>query len=218
MNAYLEALMKAGEKHKARQFIASLEQPLRAHLQTWGHAGYILLSIGDTQKTIEWLSDWRNREGVEVWMLWNLALALRKDSRNREANEVSRYALTLQPDHLTQSNLLVLAFDELLEGNLANASSRLQKINEPTLRDWDRQLLSMVRTLERFLTTKQQGSRTHETTISSLLSDVKMTESDILVNLGRQAVELVTEDRGSLLFTALVQLRWWWVRVQKSMA
>ena len=218
VNAYLEALMKAGKKHKARQFITSFEQPLRDHLQTWGNAGYILLSIGDTQKTIEWLADWRNREGVEVWMLWNLALALRKESRKREANEVSQYALTLQPDHLTQSNLLVLAFDELIEGNLASATLRLQKINEPTLRDWDRQLLSMVRTLERFLVTKQQGSDTHETTISSLLSDVKMAESDILVKFGRQAVQSIAEDRSSLLFTALVQLRWWWISVQKSLA
>ncbi|MEK7831312.1 MAG: hypothetical protein AAB401_09525, partial [Acidobacteriota bacterium] len=198
-----------------RQFILNLEQPLRAHNQTWAHAGFIWMSLGDSRKAIEWLSDWRNREGVEPWMLWNLALAFRKEDRDRESLEICRQAVTLQPDHMTQSHILFIAFDELLAGDLANATSRLEKINEPTLRDWDSQLLQLVRALERFQSARQQGVADHESTVSELFGQMRETESDVLISLGRRAIQFVTEDRDNAFFTLWVKARWLWVWLLK---
>ncbi|MBP6820691.1 MAG: tetratricopeptide repeat protein [Acidobacteria bacterium] len=215
VNAYLEALEKAGEKHKARQFMLSLEKPLRDHNQTWAHVGFIWLSLGNSRKAIEWLADWRNRERVEPWMLWNLALALKKEHRDRESVEICRHATNLQPDHMTQSHILFIAFDELLKGDLVNGSLRLNKINEPTLRDWDRQLLQLVRALEQFQSARQQGVLVHEAAVSELLGQLRDTDSDVLTNLGRHAIQFVTQDRNNAFFTLWVKARWLWLWLLK---
>lgn len=215
VNAFLEALVKAGEKHRARQFVAELQQPLRAHVQTWGMTGYILFSLGDSWKAVDWMSDWQSREGLSPWMLWNLALALRKTGADIESGKVCRFAETLQPDHLSQSNLLLIAFDELIEGNLASATARLQRLNEPSLREWDRELLSLVRTLEQFRTAQKQGKPSYNPTVRELLSQAHATDSEVLVKLVQRSVELLTRDRNSLFFTIWVKFCWLWVSLLK---
>ena len=218
VNAFMEALVKAGEKHRTRQFINNSEKALREHVQTWGTAGYILFSIGDSRKAVEWMADWQNRKDLEPWMLWNLTLALRKEGNDAESNKVSRHAITLQPDHMTQSNILLIAFDELVDGDLSSAMVRLEKVNEPTLRDWDRLLLNLVRAFEQFLISKQQGSARHESTINELLSQAGATNSDLLLALERRAIDLVAKDRNNPVFTLWAKLRWYWVTLQKSMS
>ncbi|HQR33916.1 MAG TPA: tetratricopeptide repeat protein [Blastocatellia bacterium] len=218
VNAFLEALVKAGEKNRARQFINNLEKSLREHVLTWGTAGYILFSLGDSRKAVEWLADWQTREGLEPWMLWNLTLALRKEGNETESNKVSRHAITLQPDQMTQSNILLITFDELLEGDLGNATAKLAKVNEPTLRDWDRLLMNLVRTLEQFQISKQQGSPAYESTVSKVLSQARTTDSDLLIALERRVIDFVAKDRNSIFFTLWAKLRWRWITLQKSMS
>ncbi|MBS1791823.1 MAG: tetratricopeptide repeat protein [Acidobacteria bacterium] len=215
VNAYLEALVRAGEKHRARRLIADLQQLLRDHVQTWGMTGYILFSLGDSRKAIDWMSDWQSREGLSPWMLWNLALALRKTGKDFESSKVCRFAETLQPDNLTQSNMLLIAFDELIEGNLASATSRLQKLNEPTLREWDHELLNLVRTLERFRTAQKQGKPSFNATARELLSQAHATNSEVLVKIAQRAVEFLIRDRNSLFFTLWVKYSWLWVSLLK---
>ncbi|MFN0109481.1 MAG: tetratricopeptide repeat protein, partial [Blastocatellia bacterium] len=216
VNAYLEALMKAGQKHRARTFIQKQEKSLRSQSQTWGNAGYILMSLGDSKKTIDWLSDWRSHDGLEGWMLWNLALALRTHGRDRESNEVSREAIKLQPDHLTQSNLLLIAFDETLDGDLANANPRIEKINEPTLRDWDNQLFQLIRLLRQFQTERQQGAARFNSTVTKLLGRMLVTDSELLTKLARRAIERIAKERNSVWFTLWVKARLLWTTLEKA--
>ncbi len=216
VNAYLEALERAGEKNRARQFILSLEQQLREDNLTWAHSGFIWLSMGDSRKAIDWLADWQNRDELEAWMLWNLALALRKEGRDLESNKVCRYAITLQPDHTTQSIVLLLALDELIEGDLVGAAARLENVNEPTLREWDRELLNLVRALEQFRKAQRQGSPQYMSTVRYFLSQAHVTESEVIVKIGQRATNLVLQEKNNFFFTLLIRYCWLWVKLLKA--
>ncbi|MBL8190131.1 MAG: tetratricopeptide repeat protein [Acidobacteria bacterium] len=217
VNAYLEALTRAGQKHRAREFINEVEADLRAHVLTWGHTGYVLLNLGDVKRTIEWMSDWRNRESVESWMLWNLSLALRMESRNAESREVSLQALSLQPDDLTQAHTLLVTMDELLQGDLNAAEQRIVRINEPTLRDWDRHLWRLIGVVHELRKTNPPN---YSAAIDQLISWSRSTNffggSDMLDKLLRRIVLQLAKEEGSLFTLLMARAKLLWLSVAKS--
>ena len=217
VNAYLEALSRAGQKHKAREFIKETEPDLREHVLTWGHTGYVLLNLGDLKRTIDWMSDWRSREGVESWMLWNLSLALRMENREGESREISQHALGLQPDDLTQAHALFVTFDELMQGDLENAEQRIARINEPTLRDWDRNLWKMVGVLRDL---RQSQPPNHSEAVDRLTGLARETNffggSEMLDKLLRRTVLRLAKEQGGSVFALIARVRLLWLFVVKS--
>src|SRR5690606_34520227 len=86
--AYLTAL---GEQRKARHlrtFVRRDRTALREDLGCWAEAGYALVANDLNSDAVDWMADWREREGVQPWMLSNHALALRATGRDAEALEV----------------------------------------------------------------------------------------------------------------------------------
>lgn len=217
VNAYLEALSRAGQKHKAREFINEQESSLREHVLTWGHTGYVLLNLGDVKRTIDWMSDWRSREGAESWMLWNLSLALRMENRDGESREISQHALGLQPDDLTQAHALFVIFDELMQGDLENAEQHAARINEPTLRDWDRNLWKMVGVLRDL---RQSQPPNHSEAIDRLTGLARETNffggSEMLDKLLRRAALLLAKEQGSAICDLITRAKLMWLSVVKS--
>jgi tetratricopeptide (TPR) repeat protein len=220
MAAYLEALANAGEKHRARKLITEIRRDLRGNTQTWGNAGYVLFNMGDVRAAIDWLADWRERPGVESWMLWNLTIALNTEGRDIESHEVGLHALTLPLDDLTQSHLLLCAFHELLGENIAQAISRITKINEPTLRDWDRLLWQIVCALRDFHQMREAGTPNHIETIDRLIELIRETDyfkgSEMLLKLNRRAIFHLAKDQGSPIFALSVRARLLWATIIKS--
>ncbi len=208
---YLEELAKAGEKHRVRQFIAEARNDLRQHIQTWGNVGYVLLNMGDRLATIDWLSDWRERKDAESWMLWNLSLALRNVERVSNSYEVSSYGVTLPPDNLTQAHALVLAYDEILLGEFEKASARLAKINEPTLRDWDRNLFKIDSILKDAGPADSEGVTSRSDSIDQLFELERKTNyfdnDDLLVKLNRRAALKLAADDGRIILIQKTRLR-----------
>lgn len=114
--AYLESLGSAGKPGAIERYLKAHRPELRANLQTWGYAGYALLLGGDYRAAGEWLSDWREREQAEAWMLLNLAVSLRELDREPEAAAVSQAALTRPADVSTPRHRIWLAVDAALAG------------------------------------------------------------------------------------------------------
>jgi hypothetical protein len=124
--AYLGAVGQKPEREHLKQILRRERDSLREDTLCWGQAGYALTNTGNMRAVIEWLGDWRNRKGVEPWMLSNLVFALRDQGRAEEAGEVSRFALNLRGDHTTSQHHVLLAVDEAIEGNLPAAEHHLQ--------------------------------------------------------------------------------------------
>lgn len=217
VNAYLEALSRADQKHKAREFIKEVEADLRDHVLTWGHTGYVLLNLGDVKRTIEWMSDWRSRETAESWMLWNLSLALRMESRNDESREVSLHSLNLQPDDLTQAHALFVTVDDLMQGDLNAAEQRIPRINEPTLRDWDRHLWRMIGVLHEL---RKMDSPDYSAAVNQLIGLSRSTNffggSEMLDKLLRRIVLQLAKEQGSLFALLMARAKLLWLSVLKS--
>lgn len=218
--AFMDALIKAKEKHLLRQFIAAEREPLRAAVVTWANVGYALLSIGDKRDTLEWLSDWRARQELEPWMLWNLSLALREEGRDLESYEVSKHSLGLPPSELSQAHALFVIYEEMMQGNWQSANQRLAKINEPTLRDWDRHLWRMINTWQEHQQAGASGLPTHAEAVRRLLrlsSESNYFDgSSVLFKMMRRLALKLAEERGSLLFSAVVRIRLWGVSFLRS--
>jgi hypothetical protein len=218
--AFLEALIKAGEKHRLRDYVARNRHTLWGNTQTWGNVGYALYSIGDTWAAIDWLSGWKDRKGVEPWMLWNLSLACRDKRRDRQSYEISIQALSLPADDLTQSHALLVSFDEMLNGDWDKAKDRVGKVNEPTLREWDRNLWQIIGVLNDFNQERMAGLAKHVEAINRLLSLARKTKffggSDLLLNLCRRAVLNIANDRDSGWLLALTYGRLSWLSLLSS--
>jgi tetratricopeptide (TPR) repeat protein len=219
--AFLDALTKEREKYRLRQFIAAHRHDLWQNLQTWGNVGYALFSIGDSQQTIYWLSDWRNRDKPEPWMLWNLSLALCEKDRDREAYQTSMHALTLPADDLSQSHLLLASYLELLRSDAAPAIERLQKVNQPTLREWDRKFWRIIELLLEFHRSRENARTSNSETVDRLFLLTRDKDffggSALLVKLHRTATMSVAKAQGNGLFLALTYLRLSWRSFVRSL-
>ncbi len=57
----------------------------------WGNVSYALVTLRQHRSLLRWMRGWRSRDGVESWMLQNLAVALLRKRRDAEALEVLRF-------------------------------------------------------------------------------------------------------------------------------
>jgi hypothetical protein len=130
--AYLGFPGRTGKLRKVLACIRRHHHALRADTQCWGIGGYALLAVNQPRAVVNWLSDWRDRDDAQSWMLLNLVYALRALRRDREANEVSRRAAALAPDHCTPYHFLWLILDHLFDGQAAMARGGLEGLDLST--------------------------------------------------------------------------------------
>ena len=132
-NSFLNAL---GDRNRFTPGAAALLKQhaafLREKPRTWGLAGFALNSAGKFKSCADWMSDWRERSGLERWMLINLSQALRNLSREAESGDVNRRVLEIEPRNLFAN--LYLAFDTALAGDATAAEKFLAVIVEKDLR------------------------------------------------------------------------------------
>jgi hypothetical protein len=91
--AVTEALAREGKLSRMRSLLKRHEPLLRSRNLLWGMVGHYFSLIHDDHGVVEWMHDWRDRRGVQSWMLLNLALALTGLKRFDESQAVHRYAL-----------------------------------------------------------------------------------------------------------------------------
>ena len=103
---------------------------LRADNSGWGSVGFALVRLRCFGLAVRWLGDWRRRPGLQMWMLLNLALALRSRWRYEQCREVLTAALNLpQRDQTFQKLRLLLAMELALTGATAEAAAHFHELN-----------------------------------------------------------------------------------------
>jgi ATP/maltotriose-dependent transcriptional regulator MalT len=150
-------------------------------------------------------------------MLWNYALALRCLGRDSEAIEVSRRAIELPEDNLSNAHSLMLALDEALSGELKSAQARHSAINAASLREWDQFVHEMLADLFNFHYWREQGRKGHAAeSISHLLRLAREADffrrSATLIEAHRRVILSIARADGSRLRLIGAHLRLWWLR------
>ncbi len=116
--------------------------------EAWGHIGYALFTAHRHGAVVKWLSDWRRRQQVQPWMIFNLCLSLRHLGRYREAGEAAREVLQRWGHRDGASDLhLFLALEAGLAGDADRAAEHLGLVTVRQEVAHDRQLLALARTL-----------------------------------------------------------------------
>lgn len=112
---YLDAVARHGWVEEARRLERVVGPRLRGDVTLWGALGTALRTGGDAATTARWLEGAPRRAGVEPWILFDLAMALRALGRDAEAAAASRAALELPPDGSTRAHQAWLALDRAAE-------------------------------------------------------------------------------------------------------
>jgi tetratricopeptide (TPR) repeat protein len=113
---YVESLAAVGKRERLRRLVVRERELLRGDTDLWGSVGYAFLALDLRFEAQSWLSDWKKREGVQPWMLLNLALSLRCIDDFTGADEVTRAAIALPRDHTYTRHAGWHALDEALAG------------------------------------------------------------------------------------------------------
>jgi hypothetical protein len=141
---YIELLGQKKKKWTFRLFLARNRSWLRANARTWGAVGYTMVRLRQYRRLVRWMADWRTRDGLEPWMLANLAEGLRAVGRKPEAVEANRRALALPFESAHANHRLWLAADALQDGQLDAARQWLSQVRRDGLQQHNAFLFDMV--------------------------------------------------------------------------
>jgi hypothetical protein len=143
-----DAVQPGRIKVHANRVLRRFADRLRANDELWGKATYYLVTTHQYRKLARLCSDWRQRKGVEGWMLYNLATGFQLANRPGEAREVVRYARGLRLDRELFHALAVRdAFEVALAGDPSGARDILDQVDDGQLRSIDQQILVYARAL-----------------------------------------------------------------------
>ena len=109
---------------------------LNTHDQGWGSIGYAWVRLGYFGFAIRQLQDWRERSNLKMWMLLNLAIALRQKHRWEELRGVLDYAMTLERDGVFPKIRLMYALEQALQGNTAEAAAQFREVDTASLSNY----------------------------------------------------------------------------------
>jgi hypothetical protein len=129
--AYAGALGTRKQLQHLKKFVRRERQTLHESIGTWGQVGYAFAANGRWRDVISWMSDWRERRGLEPWMLSNLALALRHEKRHADARLANEHALGLRGDQTTTEHHAWMALETALEGQIDEARAHLERSQKP---------------------------------------------------------------------------------------
>ncbi len=104
-----------------RAYIERRREFLRAHDECWGTVIYALRNKLAHREAVAWSADWRERQGLESWMLLNFADSCRKLGHWQEAHEAHLRAEALPRDHHFGQSALWLATEAVLVGDAVRA-------------------------------------------------------------------------------------------------
>lgn len=125
---------------------------LRRYDDTWGQVGFALSNVKRMRAVAAWMSDWREREQIQPWMLFNYCLALRNTGRYAEATDVANHVVTTWEHRDGAADLFAfLAIEHALAGDVANARAALERSPPPRQGvPYDEQIAALTRALIEF--------------------------------------------------------------------
>jgi len=141
--AYVWALAEAGKPVQGA--VTKYSEALRSTVVAWARAGAALVEAGSLAHAAAWLADWRDRDGVEAWMLRPLAIAYRSLDQDDKAIEVCRAGVKLGgPDDVLADFRAWLALDLALAGQIDEATAMVGRVDSVTIPDGTRLVLAMA--------------------------------------------------------------------------
>lgn len=209
---YIGGLGKEKKKPFLDPILQKYRDVLRADVWGWGNVGYALASLRDYPATVQWMSDWADRDDAEPWMLMNLILALRGLERPDEASRISQYVMdNLEDGYAASYHDTWLLVEEALAGDTKTAAEHLEAVDpedldsyHQLLRLWVEVLLEVQKTppAERGRAFDDARRRMHQsaTAISSVRQD------PALVITYRRFIRRIAQECGGL--RAMVWGRW----------
>jgi tetratricopeptide (TPR) repeat protein len=141
--AYLWALAETGKPVQGA--VMKYDGVLRSHPWAWAQAGRALVATGNLAHAAAWLGHWRQRDGVEAWMLQPLAHAYRGLDKDEMALELCRAAVKLGGSEESLADFRAwLALDFALSGQTEEAVAQCAKIDAVTVPENTRLVLAMT--------------------------------------------------------------------------
>ena len=132
-------LDRSREKHEppsVEKLITSNTKLLRSTTVLWHAAGHTLQEVGKNARVCKWMADWREREGVQPWMLIPLAHALDAEKGPLAALEVRQRMMEMEGFGARYLHEIGLAFALALNGQLQESASWIQHIDEEGLPEY----------------------------------------------------------------------------------
>ncbi|MBY0456100.1 MAG: hypothetical protein K2V38_02050, partial [Gemmataceae bacterium] len=125
--AYLWATAEAGKP--VQPIVQRYSEALRSDSVAWARAGAALVTAGQYGMASAWLTGWREREGVEAWMLRPLVTVYRLLDQDERALDVCRAAVKLGgPEEILADFRAWLALDFALSGQADEAFGQVSKV------------------------------------------------------------------------------------------
>lgn len=118
-------------------FIYNNKQDLKSDTEVWAMGGYAFVTINDFESCKNWLADWKERDDIKPWMLWNYSLALKNTNEEAKSLQINKKALEMPFDDVTFLHLLFLGLSEIHKGNYQEAFSYIARINPEVFNDWE---------------------------------------------------------------------------------
>jgi tetratricopeptide (TPR) repeat protein len=142
----IHGLVEQESKALFRWVLARRREVLFADDNAWGAVGSALSTFKYMDRVVDWLSDWRRRQDVRPWMLFNYCLALRHVGRYDEATEVAQHVVDTWGHREGAADMhLFLAVEEALNGKIAVAQEHLQHVAIRADNNYDKQMLAMAK-------------------------------------------------------------------------
>ncbi len=141
--AYAWALAEAGKP--VQGVVQRYSEVLRADDSAWARAGGAAAAAGHSSFSVAWLADYRDRDGLEPWMLRPLATAYRALDQDDKALDVCRAAVKLGgPEEVLAEFRVWLSVDLALSGQAEEAEGQIGRVDQATLGDGARLVLSFA--------------------------------------------------------------------------
>ena len=133
LGAAVDAFVDFERPHRILPWCNGHADDAARHLRLWTACARVRLIIDPVDATA-WMSDWRERDGVEMWMVYNVCTALSEAGRDEEALSTEADALArLDPDHTVDDLRALHAAHLAGVGKLDAARHQLEKINAEAL-------------------------------------------------------------------------------------
>ncbi len=154
---YAWALAVSNERERATATVQRFADILRKDDVAWGRAGMTLSEAKRHALAMAWLSDWKEREDVEAWMLRPLADAHRLNGEFNKADAVMLEAKKLDDgDELPEDFIAWLGIRAGLNDQHEDAKSALTQL---TNREVNGTTMLLVATLRAIVTTRESSDK-----------------------------------------------------------
>jgi tetratricopeptide (TPR) repeat protein len=151
---YASQLLRRSDYAAIRELIQQYAELLRSTPGTWSRSGGYLDAAGQNALAVAWLSDWKEQQNLEFWMLRSVFMAYLSGRYDEKAEAVGEHALTLPARETDLAEYLVwLALMKAVRGDTDAADDLLDQVEPVGMRD----NLRVVHTFAQVLITAQRG-------------------------------------------------------------